>query len=444
MIRSLRALLLFWTIFASYGWQWLLAKLSKRFRKRWSSVHERNSLRLANGFTQLRGIFIKLGQVLSVMGGFLPPAFTRALEKLQDEVPPRPFHEVEGRLKAALGDDALSRFEELDETPLAAASLAQVHRAITKDGQKVAVKVLYPGIEVLIRRDLAVLRSVLPVVRRLLPIRRFERTLDQLTTMLEHETDYANERKNIARMTKIFAEKDDVVIPTVLEELSGEGVLTMSFEEGCKVTDFERLAELECSRDDVAKLLVECYFRMLFTARVFHADPHPGNFLVRSGPTLVILDHGAVEEVTDALSEGMKTVVLGALTRNDEQILQGLETMGFVSADGDREMLANVGREYLKVLADVRIDDFSTFDRETVEKLSGFDQTRGKLRQIMKNVEYPEGYFYVERTLVLLFGLVGQLAPKVGLPGLVGPYAAQAFAAGLTPAPSPAPEEASA
>jgi predicted unusual protein kinase regulating ubiquinone biosynthesis (AarF/ABC1/UbiB family) len=207
----------------------------------------------------------------------------------------------------------------------------------------------------------------------------------------------------------------------------------MSFEEGRKITDFDGLAEEGCDRDDVAKLLVDCYFTMLFQARLFHADPHPGNFLVRSGPVLIILDYGAVEPVTDTLAQGMQMVLFGALMKSDDQILQGLEHMGFVAADGDREMLATVGRKYLGALADVRIDDFSRMDRETIRKLSGYDQTRGKLREIMKNIAYPEGFFYVERTLVLLFGLVGRLAPKLGLPGLVAPLASRAMAGGLMP-----------
>jgi ubiquinone biosynthesis protein len=205
----------------------------------------------------------------------------------------------------------------------------------------------------------------------------------------------------------------------------------MSYEHGLKINDLQAQRAQGIDTDAVARLLVDCYFEMLLEHRVFHADPHPGNFLVRPGPTLVLLDFGAVEHVTDALAEGMKTVVLGAITRDDTQILRGLERMGFVAEGGDRELLKRVGREYLKVLASVKIEDFSRIDRQAVEKLSGYQQARGRLREIMRNVAYPEGYFYVERTLVLLFGLVGQLAPRLGLPGLVLPHASQAFARGL-------------
>lgn len=433
MLRSLRALLLFWTVFASYGVQWLLAKLfgGRRLRPRLERVHRKNARRLAEGFVRLRGVFIKMGQVLSVIGTFLPRAYGEELEKLQDKVPPRPFREIEKRLAEALGDEPLSRFETFEREPLAAASLAQVHRATTRDGREVAVKVLYPKIETLIRRDLAVLRSILPVLRRLVIVSRLGRVLDQLEAMLAHETDYANERSNIERMRAIFADKPDVIVPRVIDALTAGPVLTMSYEHGVKITDFARAKAEGIDTEAVARLLVECYFRMLLEHRLFHADPHPGNFLVRPGPCLVILDYGAVEEVTPALAEGMRTVVLGALTRNDDEILRGLEIMGFVAEGGDRELLGRVGRDYLKVLASVNITSFSQLDRRTIEKLSGYDQVRGQLRDIMRSVEYPEGYFYVERTLVLLFGLVGQLAPNAGLPGLVLPFASQAFARGL-------------
>jgi predicted unusual protein kinase regulating ubiquinone biosynthesis (AarF/ABC1/UbiB family) len=218
-----------------------------------------------------------------------------------------------------------------------------------------------------------------------------------------------------------------VIIPHVIDELTARSVLTMTFEDGVKITDFEAIERAGIDRDAVARLLVECYYAMLLEHRVFHADPHPGNFLVRPGPKLVILDFGAVEEVTPELADGMQQVVLGGIGRNADQVLRGLERMGFVAEGGDRDLLEKVGRDYLRVLANLQIDDYSNIDRNAVEKMSGFAQVRGRLRAIMRHVQYPEGYFYIERTLVLLFGLVGQLAPKSGLPGVAAPVAAKAM-----------------
>ena len=433
MVRSIRALVLFWTVFLSYGFEWLLSRVlpAERAARRFERAHRKNARRLTHGFSSLGGVFIKVGQVLSVMGNFLPAAYAEELEKLQDRVPPRPFSEIEGRLIEAFGADARAMFGSFSEQPIAAASLAQVHRATTRDGREVAVKVLYPNIDALIRRDLRVLRWILPVLKWLVPVSRAERNLDQLEAMLARETDYAHERRNVERLRAIFAPRTDVVVPEIVAELTRAGVLTMSFEAGIKVTDVVAQREQGVDPEAVARLLVEAYFVMLFDHGVFHADPHPGNFLVRPGPTLVILDYGAVEEVTAPLAEGMRTVVLGAITRNDDQILAGLERMGFVAEGGDRELLKRVGREYLRALSTVKIDDFSKLDRDAVEKLSGYRQIRGRLREIVRSVEYPEGYFYVERTIALLFGLVGQLAPRSGLPGLVLPHASRVFARGF-------------
>jgi len=440
VLRSLRALVMFWTVFASYGFTYALSLvLTKAAQARlFERAHKKNARRLVRGFSTLRGVFIKMGQVLGVTGTFLPPAFPEALEELQDKVPPRPFSEIEGRLTEAFGADPLSRFGSFEREPIAAASLAQVHRATARDGRPVAVKVRYPNIERVIAGDLAVMRSVLPVIRLLAPIARVERMLDQLQAMLARETDYAHERENMERLRKVFEERTDVVIPEVFDELTAGGVLTMSFEEGVKINDIEGQRAAGIDPEAVGKLLIECYFDMLLRRRVFHADPHPGNFLVRPGPTLVVLDYGAVEEVTPSLAEGMTMVVKGVLSRSDDLVLQGVERMGFVSATGDRELLKAVGHEYLKVLSSTKIADFSRLDRDAMEKLSGFRQVRGRLRAVMKSVEYPDGYFYVERTLILLFGLAGHLAPRQGLPGLVLPYSSRALAGGFRPAaPSP-------
>jgi ubiquinone biosynthesis protein len=436
--RALRALRLFWTIIASYALVWVFSRPSsaQARARRFEKAHRKNAERLASGFVELRGVFIKAGQVLSVTGTFLPTAYGEALSKLQDNVPARPFSEVAQRLKEAFGSDALARFGSFEQAPVAAASLAQVHRATTRDGRLLAVKVLYPDIERLVRIDLGVLRSLLPVVKLLLPVSRVERVLEQLAAMLSRETDYVHERQNIERIRGIFAGQSDVVVPTVENELTHAGVLSMSFEAGVKITDRDALAAIGVEPEAVAKLLVRCYFTMLFQHRVFHADPHPGNFLVRPGPQLVILDYGAVEDVTERLQQGMKSVVMGVMVKNDDEILRGLERMGFVAEGGDRELLARVGREYLSVLGAVKIQDFSKLDREQLEKLAGYEQMRGKLRQVMKSVEYPEGYFYVERTLALLFGLVGQLAPKQGLPGLVLPHASQVFMLSMSKPPA--------
>jgi ubiquinone biosynthesis protein len=428
VFRSLRALLLFWGLLAGYLWVYLQGRLFGGFEARLARAHARGARRLAEGFSELGGVFIKVGQVLSVVGTFLPKAYVEALETLQDKVRPRPFREVTRRLEAALGYQPLRRFRHIDRRPIAAASLAQVHRAISHDGRELAVKVLYPGIEEWIRSDLWVLRSLQPVVNWLIPITHSERILEQLETMLARETNLEHERTNLEKMRTLFAGRADIVVPSVERELTSGAVLTMSFEHGLKVNDTAGLEQAGILGVEVANKIVDCYVTMLLEHRLFHADPHPGNFLIRKeggALTLVLLDFGAVETLSEDMAAGMRLVLEGALLGDDDKLLSGVATMGFVAEHGDRDLLRQAGHEYLEVFRSMNLTNLSGLNREHFEKLGGYAALRGKLREVMRNVQYPPGYFYVERTLVLLFGLIGKLAPEQGLVGLLLPRAAR-------------------
>jgi ubiquinone biosynthesis protein len=435
VLRSLRALALFARVLLSYLLQWALWRGlgERRFGGRWQRVHQKNARRLATGFTHLRGVYIKLGQVISVLGTFLPLVYSRELERLQDAVPPQPFSRIKRRLEDALGSGAMDHFIEFEKSPVAAASLAQVHRAKTRDQRTVAVKVLYPEIETLMRRDLWTIRLVVPWVQVLFGFKKAGRVVDQLAAMLEHETDFDHERQNMERVRQMFSHRSDIVVPTVVESLSRRTVLIMSFEEGVKLTDVNELQRQGIDPSAVASTIAECYLSMLLDHHVFHADPHPGNLLARPGNQLVLLDYGAVEPISPALVSGIKKVMTGGLAKNADLVIAGIEEMGFIAEDGDRTLLERVGREYLAVLADVKVRDFARIDQETLRNLSGFGQLRGRLRAVASSLQYPDGYFYVERTIALLFGLVGKLAPERGLLGVAAPHAAKALMKGLRP-----------
>lgn len=427
VVRTIRALWLYATVFASYAAQWLVwrATLRRGWNDRWSRVHRANAQRLARGFLRLRGVYIKMGQVLSVLGTFLPSAYGDALRPLQDDVPPRPLSDLLPRLRSVWGEAGVDRLAKLEPQAIAAASLAQVHRGTTKDGTEVAIKVLWPGIEKLVERDLRVIRWVMPLVYRAFGFRQMRAVVDQLERMLHHELDYAHEQANMERFREMFRSRDDVVVPRVLSELSGPGVLVMTYEEGVKLLDIAGMRARGIEPEKVAQTLVECYLAMLFEHRWFHADPHPGNFLVRPNNQLVMLDFGAVEPISDDLVAGIETVLMGGLTRDPTKVLEGVRQMGFVAEDGDQRLVEDVGRQYLKMLGQLRIDNFARLDPATVVKLSGARQWKGRVRQIAGNLSYPDGYFYIERALLLLFGVVGKLSPNKGLLGIAAPQASR-------------------
>jgi predicted unusual protein kinase regulating ubiquinone biosynthesis (AarF/ABC1/UbiB family) len=431
-LRLVRASLILSRIFSSYVLQWALGRLfSGRawVRERWRRVHRTNAKRLYRGILQLRGVYIKMGQVLSIMGTFLPRAYGEELEGLQDQVPPHPWKEVEKTFVAALGKLPREVFASFEEKPMAAASLGQVHRARLIEGDDVAVKILYPNIDAVIKVDLRVLRWGMRLYSWFVPMRALERIIDQLQDLLARETNYEHEARCCERMAVNFTGEPDILFPRIHWPLTCRQVLTMSFMDGIKISRKEELTAQGIDPYAVAERLVKAFYKQLFHDGFFHADPHPGNFLVQPGPKIVILDFGAASETRPNLIEGMLEVLKGLFGRDDAQVIRGIETMGFAAVDGDRELLHRTVRAYFQKLLNLNIQDFGRIKPEVARELADPGLKRDELRDLMKSVEYPEGWFYVERASIILFGLASQLAPKLNTIQVGFPYIMKLLAA---------------
>ncbi|MEO0321686.1 MAG: AarF/UbiB family protein [Myxococcota bacterium] len=441
LIRLLRALAVVARITGSYA---LLLALRRVFRRRdaegrpidppWlvrrtEATHARNARRLRDAMLRFRGVFIKLGQVLSIMGGFLPRVYGRELESLQDDVPPRPFAELRPAFRSTLGQPPEAFFAHIDEAPLAAASLGQVHRARAADGRALAVKILYPGIRRLIRVDLNVIRLALWIFHLFVPLKSFDRVYVSLVDLLRRETDYLHEAECMRRVAANFAHVDDVLVPEVIAEATSKDVLTMTFMEGVKITDYDAMASAGIDREAVARRLVQCFYKQLFVDRFFHADPHPGNFLVQPGargdaPRLVILDYGAICEVSEATIDGLVDVMRGFLEGQDALVVRGIDRIGFVATGGHRELLEKTVRTYFRKLlkVDRTAAAFMRASGHRLLEIANPEVEMSELRPLMKTVEYPDGWFYVERASILMFWLVGQIAPELDTIQVGFPY----------------------
>lgn len=430
-IRLIRATWLFAWIFASYLFQLGLGRVVGRERvaARWPGVHRRNARRMYRGFIKLRGVYIKMGQILSIMGSFLPPAYTEELEGLQDEVPPRRYEVIARSFKRSFGKMPHEAFASFSRTPIAAASLGQVHEAHDADGQRFAVKLLYPNIATIIKVDLRVLGWALWVYRWFVPVKQLQRVHEQLEDLLARETNLRHEAECLERMAANFEDDDDVLFPTVQRTYTCETVLTMTFMEGVKISRVDALNELELDPKAVATKLVQTFYKQVFIDRFFHADPHPGNFFVQRGadgqPRIVMLDLGSASVVEDNLADGMLDVLSGLMTRNDDLIVRGINQMGFVAADGDRALLERTVRHYFERLLSLEISDARQLGKLGVDmagRMAATDSRRAELRELMRSVQYPAGWFYVERAVVIMFGLSTQLAPTLDTLTVGFPY----------------------
>ena len=357
-IRLVRALWIFGLIFTSYMWHLGLVRALRSFEKdadgrermrlpqwvknRRKPLDSRNARRLLRGMLSLRGVYIKLGQVLSVMGGFLPRAYGTELEQLQDAVPPQSYRVIAKTSETSLGKRPEDVYRDFDKTPLAAASLGQVHVAHLHDGTKVAVKVLYPRIREVIAVDMRVVRLALRVYKWFFPFGGIERVHDALVDLLRRETDYLHEGRCMTRMAANSADDPDLLFPVVVPELTTKDVLTMTFMEGIKITKFDDYERLGIDREAVATKLIQTFYKSLLVDHFFHADPHPGNFLVQPGPTpdqpkLVILDFGAISEVSDSLVDGMIDILQGFFTQDSKLAVVGFLREGAGLREGLEE-----------------------------------------------------------------------------------------------------------
>lgn len=282
--------------------------------------------------------YIKLGQLLSTRFDLLPPAYTEALTRLQDSVEPFPFERVREIVEDELGARIKDLFATFDEEPLAAASLGQVHRATTRSGRDVVVKVQRPDVRETVRGDMDTLDTVTGLADKHTSIGRsygLNQLLRQFRRSLVDELDYRREARNLLRFIELTSEHDRLVVPEPLMQLTTTRVLTMDHIEGRKVTDLGPLALIDLDARPLVEQLFHCYLRMILDDGVLHADPHPGNLLVTDDGRLALLDLGMVATVPQRVQSHVTKLLLAINDGEGEEAAAVLADMGHPLEDHD-------------------------------------------------------------------------------------------------------------
>jgi ubiquinone biosynthesis protein len=290
-----------------------------------ASSEEPAAAELADDLERLGPTFIKLGQLLSTRADLLPVAYLEALARLQDEVEPVPYGEIEPSVERELGVKISKAFIEFDPKPVAAASLGQVHRATLRDGRVMAVKVQRPGIRKRILEDLEALAEMARVIdERTEWGRRFHTAdiLDEFRGVLLRELDYRREATNLRVLRENLARFEQIVVPAPIEDYTTDRVLTMEWVSGRKVTDLSPLAQIELDGGALAEQLFEAYLQQVLVDGVFHADPHPGNVFVTDDGRLALLDLGMTAHLGTGMQEQLLKLLLAVSEGQGEDAAQ--------------------------------------------------------------------------------------------------------------------------
>lgn len=421
----------YWTatvVMLSYGLLLLGQKVfgDAYYEKRILALHLRNAERVKKAILQLNGLFIKIGQMLSILGNFLPEEFQKPLEELQDRIPPRPFDQVRARIEREFGKSPDALFARFDETPLAAASIGQAHRAQLPNGLEVVVKVQHADIEGIARIDLEIIRRLTRVISFFFNIKGMGHLYTQVRQMIEEELDFTREAVSMTRIRENLKAEENFFVPEVHPDYSTARVMTTTWYDGVKISNLAQLDAWGIDRRAVASRILHAYCQMVFKDGFYHADPHPGNILVRQDGAIVLLDFGATGQLSAAMRTGIPQLIEAAVKNDTHGMVEACRTMGFLADGREAELMAEkmitALRNFLQ--NEVQLDGLNFKDI----KVKPFDNSLFHLISdigfsgISGTVQVPKDYVLLNRMLTLLLGLSTALDPKLNPLDVVRPY----------------------
>ncbi|XP_048230819.1 aarF domain-containing protein kinase 1 isoform X2 [Ricinus communis] len=421
VIHSSRAISTIAFTVADYKYSLLaLPEDSDEYRRKLSEVHLRSAKRILKLCEANKGFYVKAGQFVAAMRQ-VPKEYSSTLSSLQDQAVPCHFKAIKEVLINNLGQDLSRIFLSFDEQPIAAASIAQVHRAVLKDSQQVAIKVQYPGLEQQMTIDTMTMSCLSKSVAWIFPDYRFDWLISEFTKAISSELDFIQEAGNSERTAKNFKNKNIVKVPQIFWELTTRQVLTMEFCHGHKVDDVEFLKEMEINPGKVAKALVEVFAEMIFIHGFVHGDPHPGNiFISPEGPNrfslddkfrhnycqlwkaLILQDSHQIEQLGERFN-------VGKYSRYFPVIFTG-RTIHSKSALG-KGMLAEEKKVLKQDLKSLTMEDISSFMESLPPDFLTILRTDGLLRSVLSKLGASQRVRLLTYAKYAVYGLPRMLNP---------------------------------
>lgn len=391
------------------------------FKKRYPPEHRLSAPeRLRMAFEELGPSFIKLGQLLACRPDLLPPEYSKELVRLTDSVPPFPSDEARRIIEQDLGSRLERIFAEFDPTPIAAASIAQVHRARLFDGRDVIVKVQRPDIDRIINRDINILIGLAEMMDSFIPEARVYNPrgiVDEFGKTIGRELDFFIEASNAARLRKNFEGSSILYVPEVISSLSARRVLVLERIEGIRIDDVVRIEQAGHDLKELTRRGAAAYFQMVFQDGFFHADPHPGNIFVLADGRLGLVDFGIMGRLSEENMEYFARAFIAIAQGDFAGLVQSYVDMGWVPEESmdvegfQRELIEDVAdllEPYYGMTA-VQIDFASYVERVT---------------RIMRRygLMLPKNLYLVDKTFVTLEGILRQVHPDFNYIEVAKPY----------------------
>ncbi|MGM0451747.1 MAG: ABC1 kinase family protein [Thermodesulfobacteriota bacterium] len=375
-----------------------------------SAVMMKNALRVKDALGELKGVPMKIGQMLSLHENLLPEEVTRVLQSLQQKAPSAPFEDIYEMIACELGD-RFEQIEHIDRESLAAASIGQVHRAVLKDGRQIVFKVQYPGIDEVIRNDLKNLKGLLKTVFSMFTRMEIDDMWQEMKDRMLEELDYENEADNMRRMADCFAGDERVVIPEVFPELTTRHVLAMELVTGISPDDATGGHYSRALKDQWGKSLAGFILKGLFHHQFLHADPNLSNFSFRENGGIVVYDFGCMKDVPDALALGYVRLVKAVLEHNYPDMPEILKSMGVHRADGSPvpwQMIKDYADEIQKIVAKNSTYTFGE-DGDIYKRLQALGQ---KYIDEFMTMVFSKDIIFIDRTFNGHFGNLGRLKAR--------------------------------
>ncbi|MZQ83239.1 phosphotransferase [Paenibacillus sp. 5J-6] len=383
-------------------------------------------LRIRDVVEELGPTFIKLGQIASTRSDLLPEDIVKELEKLQDDVKPIPYKQVEEIVEAELGQSIATVYERFEEQSHAAASIGQVHLGVLHTGERVAIKIQRPQAAESIRIDLEILADLAAIAeRRFAWARRIqmEVLIAEFGKSLLNELDYTKEARNAEKIAEQFKDVAHIYVPLIYSDYSSKKVMTMQYIEGVRLYQEDQLNAYGYDRARIANRLIQALFHQIFVEGLFHADPHPGNIVIQPGEVIALLDFGMVGRLTVESKFHFSSLIIALMRQNTDGVIKAIYRIGLIDEELD--------------MAELRFDIEELRERYFRVPLSRVS-LGGVVNDLFEvaykyHIRIPADFILLGKTFITIEGVVTKLDPTISIVKIAEPFGLQLLLERLRP-----------